>query len=474
MRRDALLRDRDLALRVGLRDLVHDVEHDVLDDALEAACARLALDGLLRDGAQRVLLEHELDAVHREQFLILLHGRVLRLGQDAQQRVLVERLERADDGQAADDLGDDAVFHEILRTHLMDELVELRLLVLALHLGAKADGARLLQALRDDLLDADERAANDEEHISRVDLDGRRLGVLALAARRELDDAALEHLEQRLLHALMAGIRRDRVVRTRLARDLVELVKIDDAVLRLLDIFVRRVVEIAHGDLDIRADEAGLREARGVRHRERDVEELREMREQRRLAAARRAEHNDVRLLDLRAVIVLIAVLHALVVVVDRDGEHLLRVILVDDIFIEILLDDMRLVLLEHLVELVGERLFLRLRRRRVVLVEETVDLPHAVLADGKARVRIENRHIILVMHINDALAEAALMLDSFFLWHTCSFLKKELSSYYCPSEGFFQACLHRTFRCAIILQYWTLGVWFQGRCDRLFPRTGS
>ncbi len=198
------------------------------------------------------------------------------------------------------------------------------------------------------------------------------------------------------------------------------------------------------------------------------------MREQRRLAAARRAEHDDVRLLDLRAVVVLIAVLHALVVVIDRDGEHLLRVILVDDILIEILLDDMRLVLLEHLIELVGERLFLRLRRRGVVLVEKTVDLPHAVLADGKARVRIENRHIVLVMHINDTLAKAALMLDSFFLWHTCSFLKKELSPYYCPSEGFFQACLHRTFLCAIIFQYWTLGVWFQGRCDRLFPRTGS
>ena len=105
--------------------------------------------------------------------------------------------------------------------------------------------------------------------------------------------------------------------------------------------------------------------------------------------------------------------------------------VLVDNVLVEVLLDDMRLVLLQHLVEAVGELLLLHLRLRRVMLVEEMVDLPHAVLADGEPRVRIENRHIILVMHINDLLAEAALMLDSLLLWHIVSFLKKERSLYY-------------------------------------------
>ncbi len=155
------------------------------------------------------------------------------------------------------------------------------------------------------------------------------------------------------------------------------------------------------------------------------------MREQRRLAAARRAEHDDVRLLDLRAVLVLVAVFHALIMVVNGDGQHFLRMVLVDNVLVEVLLDDMRLVLLQHLVEAVGELLLLHLRLRRVMLVEEMVDLPHAVLADGEPRVRIENRHIILVMHINDLLAEAALMLDSLLLWHIVSFLKKERSLYY-------------------------------------------
>lgn len=264
-----------------------------------------------------------------------------------------------------------------------------------------------------------------------IDLDRRRLGVLALAARRELDDAALEHLEERLLHALVPRVRRDGVVRAGLPGDLVELIEVDDAVLRLLDVLVRRVVKVAHGDLDVRADEARLREARGVRDGERDVEELREMREQRRLAAARRTEHDDVRLLDLRAVLVLVAVFHALIMVVNSDGQHFLRMVLVDNVLVEVLLDDMRLVLLQHLIEAVGELLLLHLRLRRVVLVEEMVDLPHAVLADGEPRVRIENRHIILVMHINDPLAEAALMLDSLVLWHIVSFLKKERSLYY-------------------------------------------
>lgn len=136
---DAGLRDDDLARLVRLRDVVHDVEHDVLDDALEGAGAGLALDGLLGDGAQRVLSELELDVVHGEQLLVLLDWGVLRLGQDAQQGVLVERLERADDGQAADDLGDDAVLHEVFRADLVDELVEGRLLALARDLSAEAD-----------------------------------------------------------------------------------------------------------------------------------------------------------------------------------------------------------------------------------------------------------------------------------------------------------------------------------------------
>ena len=54
-------------------------------------------------------------------------------------------------------------------------------------------------------------------------------------------------------------------------------------------------------------------------------------------------------------------------------------------------------------------------RRTRSVLVEETVDLTHTVLADRKACIRIVDRHIVLIAHVDDALAEAALMLYRIF-----------------------------------------------------------
>jgi hypothetical protein len=61
--------------------------------------------------------------------------------------------------------------------------------------------AFLPETLADDLVDTDERAAADEQDVARVDLDVLLLGMLAATLRRDVADRALEHLEQRLLHA---------------------------------------------------------------------------------------------------------------------------------------------------------------------------------------------------------------------------------------------------------------------------------
>ena len=49
-----------------------------------------AQDRLVGDRVERVLGELELDAVELHELLVLLHQRVLRLGEDADQRVPVE------------------------------------------------------------------------------------------------------------------------------------------------------------------------------------------------------------------------------------------------------------------------------------------------------------------------------------------------------------------------------------------------
>ena len=66
--------------------------------------------------------------------------------------------------------------------------------------------------LLDDLVEAGERAAADEQHVGGVDLDELLVRVLATALRRHVGDRALEDLQQRLLHALAGDVPGDRRV----------------------------------------------------------------------------------------------------------------------------------------------------------------------------------------------------------------------------------------------------------------------
>ena len=122
--------------------------------------------------------------------------------------------------------------------------------------------------------------------------------VLAPALRRHRGDRPLEDLQQRLLHALARDVARDRRV-VRLARDLVDLVDVDDPGLGLLDVEVGGLDQLQEDVLDVLADVAGLGERGRVGDRERDVEDARERLREQRLAAAGRAEQEDVRLLQL-------------------------------------------------------------------------------------------------------------------------------------------------------------------------------
>src|SRR6185295_9289145 len=102
------------------------------------------------------------------------------------------------------------------------------------HLRAEAQAA-LAGAPADDVLEAVERTAADEEDVGRIDLDQLLLRPVARAVRGDRGRLALEDLEQRLLHALAGDIARRRR-RAALARDLVDLVDADDAARRLLDV----------------------------------------------------------------------------------------------------------------------------------------------------------------------------------------------------------------------------------------------
>ena len=74
----------------------------------------------LGDRLERVVGEAQLDVLVLEQLLVLTRDRVARLREDLDQRRLVELVQRADDRQAADELGDQAVLDQIFRLDLLE------------------------------------------------------------------------------------------------------------------------------------------------------------------------------------------------------------------------------------------------------------------------------------------------------------------------------------------------------------------
>ena len=314
------------------RQVVHDVEQHLFEDGAEAAGAGAAQQRLLGDRLEGVRRELELDVVEGEDPLVLLGQGVLRLDEDLHQRFLEQRRHRAHDGQAADELGDQAELDQVLGEHVAQDLAVVA--VLAVHLGAEPDAA-LADAALDQLVQTGERATADEEDVRRVDLDELLVRVLAPALGRHGGRGALEDLEEGLLHALARDVTRDRRVLA-LAGDLVDLVDVDDPGLGALHVVVRGLDQLQEDVLDVLAHVARLGERRGVGDGERHVEHARQRLGQQRLAAPGRAEQQDVRLRELDAVLLhRRAGLYALVVVVDGDREDLLGVLLPDHVVVE-------------------------------------------------------------------------------------------------------------------------------------------
>src|SRR2546428_11737632 len=168
-----------------------------------------SLDRLLGDRLERVLLDREPHVLELEQLLVLFGQRVLGLDEDADERVLVQRVEGYRHRESAHQLGDEAVAQQVVGLHI-DEGVLLELLGLPLRelLLGEADlppaGTRL-----DDLLEAVERPAADEQNVLGVDLDVLLLRGLSPALRRHARHRPLEALEERLLHAFARYVARD-------------------------------------------------------------------------------------------------------------------------------------------------------------------------------------------------------------------------------------------------------------------------
>ena len=267
-----------------------------------------------------------------QQLFVLPHDAVFGFGQHAHQRVLVQRVQHGHHRHTADQLRDQAELDQIVRLHLFQQLLARLVLVQRrAQLAAEAHRGVVGTAL-DELFQPIERTAADEQDVFGVDLDKLLLRMLAAAVGRHVADRALHDLEQRLLHALAADIPRDGGVLA-LAGDLVDLVDVDDADLRLGDVKIRRLDQFEQDVLDILAHITGFGQRRGVGNGERHTQHFGQRLRQQRLAGARRPQHQHVGLLQLN--FALLPGEDAFVVVVDRDREHFFGFILADDILVE-------------------------------------------------------------------------------------------------------------------------------------------
>src|SRR6266508_500302 len=340
--------DDDLRDVLAAGHLVHHVEEDLLHDGAQAAGAGAAQQRLVGDRLDGVLGELQLDTVDLEQPAVLLHERVLRLGKDLDQRVAVQRRDGGDDREPADELRDQAELEQVLRHHVA---VVTAGLAVRLRLDHHVEAERLLaDPLLHDVVQAGERAADDEQHVRGVDLDELLVRVLAPALRRHAGRRTLQDLQQGLLNTFAGHVARDRRVLA-LAGDLVDLVDVDDAGLGLLDVVVGGLDQLQQDVLDVLTDVPRLGQGSGVGDRERDVEHPGERLREVGLAAARRADQQDVRLGELDRVVPGVpaggrgdlAVADALVVVVHRHREGLLGHVLADDVLVQEVVDLPRL-----------------------------------------------------------------------------------------------------------------------------------
>ncbi len=373
------------------------MQQHLFEDGAQAAGAGAAQQRLLGDGLEGVVGELELDVLELEELPVLLEERVLGFGEDPDERVLVEVGDRTDDGEAADELGDQTELEEVLGEHVAEEVAEV-LLVGAADVGTEAD-ALAPDAALDDAVEAGEGAAADEQDVRRVDLDELLVGVLAPPLGRDRCGGPLQDLQQGLLHALAGHVAGDRGV-LGLAGDLVDLVDVDDPGLGLLDVVVGGLDQLEEDVLDVLADVARLGEGGGVGDGERDVQHAGEGLRQEGLAAAGGPDEEDVRLrqLDLVAVGVGAAELDALVVVVDGDREDLLRLVLADDVVLQEGEDLRRL----------GQLVEAELTRLGELLLDDLVAQVDALVADVDARSCDELLHLLLGLATERALQQLA------------------------------------------------------------------
>ena len=216
--------------------------------------------------------------------------------------------------------------------------------------GTKSDGAAAQTAL-DDAIHTNEGPSANEQDLGGVDPDVFLLRMFAATLRGNVAHRALKNLEKSLLNPLARNVTCDGDV-LGLARNLVDLVDVDDAHLGPTDIEFCSLEQSQDDVLNILSDITGFCDDRGIGDGEGNIEHLGQSLGQEGLATAGRSEEQDVALLDLHRIRVVdgrregfatrrrsIGCQNPLVMVVNRDAEGALGSVLTDDMLVQLALD---------------------------------------------------------------------------------------------------------------------------------------
>ena len=210
--------------------------------------------------------------------------------------------------------------------------------------------------------------------------------MLATALRRHRRDGAFDQFQQRLLHAFAGDITGDRRVFA-LARNLVDFIDIHDAVLRLFDIVVALLQQLLDDVFHVLADIAGFGQGGRIGDGKRHIQQSRQGFGEQGFSRAGRADQQDIafRQLDL---IALAARFNALVVVVHRHRQGLLRPMLTNHVLIEHVEDFSRL---GQVTARAGDLLF-------QFFADDVITQFNALITDEHAGARNQLAHLVLTL----------------------------------------------------------------------------
>ena len=219
--------------------------------------------------------------------------------------------------------------------------------------------------------------------------------MLAAALRRHGGGGAFHDLEKGLLHAFARHVAGDRRV-VRLAADLVDFIDIHDSTLGAFDVVIAGLQQFQDDVFHILPHVTGFGQRGGIGHGEGHIQNARQRLGEQRLAAAGRADEQDVGLGQFHFG-TLAAVVQPLVVVVDGDRQHALGVELPDHIIIQHLADFARG---WHVAGLLDQR-------RLGFLADDVVAQLHTFIADEHGRARDELPHLVLALATEAAVKRA-------------------------------------------------------------------